>query len=51
MARFRARSEDLRQDGTEDTEVSAENIPETFAAIEQLGDADFYIVKKGCTTR
>lgn len=33
----------------EDAEVSAGNIPETFAAMEQFGDADFYIVKKGDT--
>ena len=40
------------EEGTEaaaDVEVSAGNIPEAFATMEQLGDADFYIVKKGDT--
>ncbi len=36
-------------ENAEDTKASADNSPEAFAALEQLGEADFYIVKKGDT--
>lgn len=41
--------EEILKESTEDAEVSAGDIPEASAALEQLEDEDFYVVKKGDT--